>query len=99
MNVLLFYITVRNIIIEVTGVGERPMIFCNRTECVDARAILIDVLLEKGMTESEIASNMGVTPQCVNKLKNGFHLRKSRWSVFTNWQEVRKRVNEISTNT
>lgn len=98
MNVQKFYVTARNIVTEVTGVGERPMIFCNRTECVDARAILIAILLEKGMTESEIALNMGVTPQCVNKLKNGFHIRKNRWSVLTNWQEVRKQFNEITTN-
>jgi hypothetical protein len=61
------------------------MLYCNRTECVDARAILVNLLLRHTLTEHEVAALTSLSPQCVNKLKNNFQYRLRRWSVNHLW--------------
>lgn len=97
MNVRDYYKIVIGSISRITGVGEIPMILCNREECVDARSILIIILLEKGLTELEIARQMNVTPQCVNRLKNKFQERERRWSVINNLNDIRAELNNDTT--
>lgn len=77
-----------------TGVDGDILFKSNREECVDARAILINILAHKGITEHEIAGLTGLTQQCVNKLKNNFSFRLRKWSVTTNLQSIN---NELTT--
>lgn len=77
-----------------TGVDVNMLFKSNREECVDVRAILINILTYKGITEREIAALTGLTQQCVNKLKNNFSFRLRKWSVTTNLQSIN---NELTT--
>lgn len=77
-----------------TGIDKELLFKSNREECVDARAILVNVLACKGVTEREIVNLTGLTQQCVNKLKNNFSLRLHKWSVTTNLQSIN---NELTT--
>lgn len=77
-----------------TGVEGDMLFKSNREECVDARAILINILTYKGITEREIAALTGLAQQCVNKLKNNFSFRLRKWSVTTNLQSIN---NELTT--
>ena len=77
-----------------TGVELDILFASNREECVDARAILVNVLLGKGITEREVVRLTGLTQQCVNKLKNNFSGRLRKWSVTTNLQAIN---NELTT--
>lgn len=82
------YASVLSRVTEVTAVPVRPMLYCNRTECVDARAILVNLLLRSALTEREVARLTTLSPQCVNHLKSSFHLRLSRWSVSHAWRTL-----------
>lgn len=80
---------------RVTEQKEGDVMHSNKECCVDARAILVNVLINKGLTEGEISSLTGLTQQCVNKLKNNFSVRKRKWSVTMNLQCV---DNELTTS-
>lgn len=73
------------------GVG---LMSSNREEVVDARCLLVCALSRYGFTDTEIAQQMGVTRQCVSKLKSSLDIRKRKWSVRTNWQRI---CNELAT--
>lgn len=88
------YNAVKESVCRNTEVNEADMLSSNREECVDARSILVDVLIRKGVTEKEVSSLTGLTRQCVNKLKNGFSHRLRKWSVSTNLQSI---DNELAT--
>ena len=62
------------------GMDEQPMLHSNKAECVDARATLVAVLVQKGLTESEMTQLTGLTQQCINKLKNSVRFREKGWS-------------------
>ena len=62
------------------GMDEQPMLHSNKAECVDARATLVAVLVQKGLTESEVVQLTGLTQQCINKLKNSIRQREKGWS-------------------
>lgn len=62
------------------GMDEQPMLHSNKAECVDARATLVAVLIQKGLTESEMVQLTGLTQQCINKLKNSVRQREKGWS-------------------
>lgn len=80
---------------RVTEQKEGDVMHSNKECCVDARAILVNVLINKGLTEGEISSLTGLTQQCINKLKNNFPIRKRKWSVTMNLQCV---DNELTTS-
>ncbi len=73
---------------QATGIPVRPMLYCNRTECVDARAILVNLLLRQSLTEAEVSTLTTLSPQAVNKLKNTFRYRLTRWSVRHAWHTL-----------
>lgn len=80
----------------VQNVVEIPDIFgSNKEEFVDARSILIYILSSKGISDMEISILTGLTRQCVNKLKNSYKYRKSKWSYISNLQQI---SNELATN-
>lgn len=78
---------------QVTGIDD--VLHTNKEEAVDARTILIYVLALKGISDNEIAQLTGLSRQGVNKLKNNYKFRKSRWSFVSNLQQT---SNELATN-
>lgn len=94
MDVKELYDLVLSYVCRHTGVKNEALFSSNREEYVDARAILVNVLIGKGVSEREIASLTGLTQQCVNKLKNNFRTRLIRFSVKMNLQLIN---NELTT--
>lgn len=76
------------------AVGTSDIFGTNREESVDARSILIYILSERGVTDSQISLLTGLTRQCVNKLKNSVRLRSRKWSYRSSLQQV---SNELAT--
>ena len=77
-----------------TEVDFKGLMSSNREECVDARCLLVCALSRYGLTDHEVSELMGVTRQCVQKLRCSLDLRKRKWSVRTNWQRI---CHELST--
>lgn len=82
------YEEAREIVIATTEVDEEKLLRSNREECADARCLLVCALSRYGLTDTEVAELMGVTRQCVQKLRCSLDLRKRKWSVRTNWQRI-----------
>ena len=78
---------------RVTGITD--IFHTNKEEAVDARTILVYVLALKGFSDNEIAQLTCLTRQGVNKLKNNYKYRKSKWSFVSNLQQT---SNELATN-
>lgn len=75
-------------VLKHTEVGVDMLTKSNREECVDARCLLVCALSRYGFTDMEVAEMMGVTRQCVTKLRGSLDIRKRKWSVRTNWQRI-----------
>lgn len=75
-------------VLKHTEIGESALMKSNREECADARCLLVCALSRYGLTDTEVAELMGVTRQCVQKLRCSLDLRKRKWSVRTNWQRI-----------
>ena len=60
----------------------------NREDVVDARCLLVCAMSRYGLTDIEVAELMGVTRQCVSKLRSSLDIRRRKWSVRTNWQHI-----------
>lgn len=82
------YKEVIRVVCNETEVSEENMLHSRKEQCVDARAILIHILIKKGLSENEISRLTGLTQQCINKLKNGFGFRLKKWSVTMNLQSI-----------
>lgn len=72
---------------EVMELTPNDVLHSNTEECTDARCILVKVLADIGMTDSEIAKMVGVTRQCVNYSRNHFDERLRKWSVRVGYKE------------
>ena len=92
MNTLIedFYQKASQVVINVTGVEH--IFQSNQEEAVDARSILIYILSEKGITDTQIASLTHLTRQGVNKLKNSARYRKQKFSFASNLQQIRNEL-------
>lgn len=84
------YQHVSGIVCEITGLSYSDVINSNREECVDARSLLINKLLQIGLTERRISEFSGLTTQCVNKLKNTFEERRLKFEYSINLQRINK---------
>lgn len=80
-------------VIQTTGIKQ--LFHTNQEEVVDARTILIYILSEQGLTDTQIAELTNLTRQGVNKLKNSVRYRKSKFSFISNLQQIR---NELATD-
>ena len=92
MNQQLFSLfkRVESKVIQVTGIKQ--LFQTNQEEAVDARTILIYILSEKGLTDTQIAVLTNLTRQGVNKLKNSVRYRKSKFSFISNMQQIRNEL-------
>lgn len=77
-------------VMQVTGIKQ--LFHTNQEEAVDARTILIYILSEKGLTDTQIASLTSLTRQGVNKLKNSVRFRKRKFSFISDLQQIRNEL-------
>lgn len=84
------YQEILDIVCRVTGIGYDEIFSSNKEQCVDARSLLINTLIDKGLTEREIVYLTKMSQQRVNKLKNNFKYRIGKWSVTNNLQLINK---------
>lgn len=89
------YRLAKDSVLRHTEVGERELLRSNREDCVDARCLLVCVLSRCGLTDMEVSELMGVSRQCVTKLRGSLDMRLRKWSVRTNWQRI---CNEVATD-
>ncbi len=82
--------SVESKVIQVTGVNQ--LFHTNQEEAVDARTILIYILSEKGLTDTQIAALTNLTRQGVNKLKNSVRYRKNKFSFISDMQQIRNEL-------
>lgn len=75
-----------------TEVNVDSILHSNKEECVDARYILIKVLVSMGFTESEVSGKLGCKRQAVNYAKNHFDERLRKWSFRVNYGECKAMV-------
>lgn len=62
----------------------------NKEEYVDARSVIVAVMSDNGMTDTEIARTFGKTRQCINKLRNNFKYRlRNKWSVRQTYNTIK----------
>lgn len=77
-------------VMQVTGINQ--LFHTNQEEAVDARTILIYILSEQGVTDTQIAELSGLTRQGVNKLKNSVRFRKRKFSFISDLQQIRNEL-------
>lgn len=77
-------------VIQVTGIKQ--LYQTNQEEAVDARTILICILSEQGLTDTQIAALTSLTRQGVNKLKNSVRFRKRKFSFNSDLQQIRNEL-------
>ena len=82
--------SVESKVIQVTGVNQ--LFHTNQEEAVDARTILIYILSEKGLPDTQIAALTNLTRQGVNKLKNSVRYRKNKFSFISDMQQIRNEL-------
>ena len=74
------------------GVDEVQMLHSNKEYCVDARATVVHLCVEKGLTEADLVELTGLTQQCINKLKNSVRFREKGWTFRETLRSVRKEL-------
>lgn len=87
-----FYSTAMQTVSRTFGITD--LYESNQEDSVDARSVLVYVLSERGITDSQIASLSGLTRQCVNKLKNSVRYRSRKWAYRSYLQQI---SNELAT--
>lgn len=86
------YELVANIVERVMGVERAELLSSKKEEATDARSMLVYVLSDD-LTDSEMASCMGLSRQAVNGIKNGARERiKSRRMLMCSLQEIRNEL-------
>ena len=77
-------------VIQVTGIKQ--LYHTNQEDAVDARTILVYILYEQGLTDTQTAELTGLTRQGVNKLKNSVRYRKRKFSFISDLQQIRNEL-------
>lgn len=87
-----YYEKVFQTVQRITEIND--ILHSNKEEAVDARTILVYTLAMKGYSDTEMAALTGLTRQGINKLKNNYKFRKTKWSFNSNLQRT---SNELAT--
>ena len=74
-----------------TGIARDDIIRCKSEECTDARSVAVH-MLSRYLTDTQIASLMGITARGVSYIRNSFLPRSSKWFVRSNYEEVAKLI-------
>lgn len=86
------YREILNLVIEYTGVEEQDITHSNIEEHVDARYLLVQILCDRGFSDTQIALLMGVTRACVCTLRNKFRYRTKKYFVNVIYKELRAKL-------
>ena len=62
-------------VMQASGLDFDALANCRSERCVVARVVLVDVLIELGMSEGDISLLSGMSQQRVNSLKNSARYR------------------------
>lgn len=79
-------------VMQASGLDFDALANCRSERCVVARVVLVDVLIELGMSEGDIAFLSGMSQQRVNSLKNSARYRLKGLAARGMREEVRKFV-------
>lgn len=79
-------------VMQASGLDFDALANCRSERCVVARVVLVDVLMELGMSEGDIAFLSGMSQQRVNSLKNSARYRLKGLAVRVMREEVSKSV-------
>lgn len=79
-------------VMQASGLDFDALANCRSERCVVARVVLVDVLMELGMSEGDIAFLSGMSQQRVNSLKNSARYRLKGLAARVMMEEVRKSV-------
>lgn len=79
-------------VMQASGLDFDMLANCRSERCVVARVVLVDVLMELGMSEGDIAFLSGMSQQRVNSLKNSARYRLKGLAARVMREEVRKSV-------
>lgn len=90
------YQTTLNMVCELTELTSDDVLHCKNEECTDARCVLV-ACLSRYLTDTQMASLMGLTRQGVCWLRHSFeYSRKYRWCVGANAKEISKELASIA---
>lgn len=79
-------------VMQASGLDFDALANCRSERCVVARVVLVDVLMELGMSDGDIAFLSGMSQQRVNSLKNSARYRLKGLAARVMREEVRKSV-------
>lgn len=79
-------------VMQASGLDFDALANCRSERCVVARVVLVDVLMELGMSEGDISLLSGMSQQRVNSLKNSARYRLKGLAARVMRGEVRKSV-------
>ena len=76
-------------VMQASGLDFDALANCRSERCVVARVVLVDVLMELGMSEGDIAFLSGMSQQRVNSLKNSARYRLKGLAARVMMEEVK----------
>lgn len=79
-------------VMQASGLEFDALANCRSERCVVARVVLVDVLIELGMSEGDIALLSGMSQQRVNSLKNSARYRLKGLAARVMREEVKKMI-------
>ena len=90
------YQTTLTMVCELTELTSDDVLRCKNEVCTDARCVLV-ACLSRYLTDTQMASLMGLTRQGVCWLRHSFeYSRRYRWSVGANAKEIGKELASMS---
>lgn len=82
-------------VMQASGLEFDALANCRSERCVVARVVLVDVLIELGMSECDIAAVSGMSQQRVNSLKNSARYRLKGLAARVMREEVKILLQKI----
>lgn len=82
-------------VMQASGLEFDALANCRSERCVVARVVLVDVLIELGMSEGDIALLSGMSQQRVNSLKNSARYRLKGLAARVMREEVKNLLQKI----
>lgn len=82
-------------VMQASGLDFDALANCRSERCVVARVVLVDVLMELGMSEGDIAFLSGMSQQRVNSLKNSARYRLKGLAARVMREEVKTLLQKI----
>ncbi len=82
--------------VQASGIPLPQLMNSRADQCVTARVVLVDVLLQLDMAETDIVTCSGMSQQRVNSLKNSRKYRMKSLGARILKEEVRKKIQQIA---